>query len=78
VRWRYIADEQPSTPAPVPRRRSRRTMLAHVDGSTLGAWPLGGVVRQDGRAFRVTRHQGVPPAPDQFDWTYAVWGSPLR
>lgn len=58
--------------------RSRQLMLAHVDGTALGGWPLGGVVRREGSAFRVTRHRGVPPGPDQMDWTFDVWGVQLR
>ncbi len=79
MRWRYVRDEQLADPSPpLVRRRPRRVMLAHVDGHGLGSWPLGGVVRTDGRAYRVTRHQGVPPAAGELDWSFDVWGIPLR
>lgn len=61
-----------------PLARTRRVMLAHVEGHELGGWPLGGVVRREERAFRVTRHQGVPPAPGQLDWSFDVWGVQVR
>jgi hypothetical protein len=58
--------------------RWRRVMLAHVDGRGLSGWPLGGVVRREGQSFRVTHHQGIPPAPGQLDWSFDVWGVHLR
>lgn len=79
--WRSPAAERRfpvAVPQALPRPRARRVLLAHVDGEGLGAFPLGGVVRHHGGAYRVSRHQGVPPAAGQLDWTYAVWGAELR
>lgn len=72
------ADRSLSAPASRAFSRTRRVMLAHVDGQELVRWPLGAVVRSDGQAFRVTRHQGVPPAPGQVDWSFDVWGVQVR
>lgn len=80
MRWLHPTGDQRREPTLATRAlgRAQKVLLAHVDGSNLGSWPLGGVVRREGRVFRVTRHQGVPPAPGQLDWTFDVWGVPVR
>ncbi len=80
MRWMYAPTDERAAEAPTSRAlgRSRRVRLTHVDGAALGSWPLGGVVRSAGQAFRVTRHEGVPPIPGQLDWTFDVWGVQVR
>jgi len=81
VRWITPTGDERTADAPPAGgifARSRRVMLAHVDGEQLSGWPLGGVVRREGQAFRVTRHRGVPPAPGGMDWSFDVWGVPVR
>lgn len=80
MRWMNPAIDEGTADAPSARSfaRTRRMLLAHVDGEQLGGWPLGGVIRQEGQAFRVTRHRGVPPAPGQLDWSFDVWGVQVR
>lgn len=67
-----------ASPAGVFARWRRVMLAAHVDGDGLSGWPLGGVVRREGESFRVTNHQGIPPAPGQLDWSFDVWGVQLR
>jgi hypothetical protein len=80
VRWlNPTTDEGPAgAPFGGAFARSRRLVLAHVDGHELRSWPLDSVVRREGQAFRVTHHRGVPPAPGQLDWTFDVWGVEVR